>query len=115
MGLHVAPQTRPLAKFLRGRSAGLHDLDHGHRSENDALDDVDLLAIAGILTDSASSLLGALVGDTIVRPTSALGRGRGRALSTNAERIVGGRVHFSLMDAVEVRAEILAWLDTDRQ
>lgn len=111
-GLHIAPQTRSLASFLHGRSAGIRDLDQGGLTEGTALDDVDVLVIAGVITASSRNPIGALLGDSIVRPRSALGRSRKGSLATNAERMVGGVNHFSLTDAPEVRDEILAWLDT---
>ncbi len=109
-GLSAAPQTLALARFLGGRSAGLRDLDHGVPSEDGALDGVPVLVIAGVITTSVGNPVGVLFGDAIVRQPSALGRRRRRSLPTNAERVVGGRNHFSLTEAPEVRDEILAWL-----
>ncbi len=93
--LGKAPETRPLATLVNGSSPGIKDLRHGYllsddwdgRDQDNCLadhrSDVPLLAgachytVGATVTADPASPLGGLVGDLLVRPTSAHGR-RGR-------------------------------------
>jgi hypothetical protein len=93
--LHAVPETRPFARFLRRRSAGIRDLRRGSLVDEDwrdqdpdalrakALAEVPLLEhathyfVAATVTRSAEHPVGRLLGDTLVLAPSASGRSRG--------------------------------------
>ena len=90
--LHLAPETRPFARFLRRRSAGIRDLRRGSLVDEDwrdqdpdalrakALTEVPLLAgathcfVAATITRNGSHPVGRLLGDLLVLAPSASGR-----------------------------------------
>src|SRR3954452_12336095 len=94
--LFSAPETRPFARFLRRRSAGIRDLRRGSLVDEDwrdvdpdalrakALAEVPLLDgathcfVAATITRSADHPLGRALGDTLVLAPSASGRSRSR-------------------------------------
>jgi len=129
-GLRLAPETRPLGKFLDHRSAGIKDLRFGAIREDDwngadpdtlltdivgdyaAPDDVDQHFVAGVVTAAPTHPLGVLVGDLIVRIGSGTGRGRRRRVEATDVRVLGGRRHFDLVHDPAVHEQVRVWLST---
>lgn len=124
--LHLAPETRPFARLLRRRSAGIRDLRRGslvdedwHGRDPDALRarasrEVPLLPtathcfIAATITRSAKHPLGRLLGDTLVLSPSASGSKAGYAREHGLE--LGGTHHLALLDHPAVYEQLHAWL-----
>ncbi len=107
--LKLFKETRPLAAFLDGRSAGIKDLRHGVDKRPTG---VQYHAVAGAVTTHPTHPLGVLVGDLVVRINSALGTSRqlhGEPLSTV---VVGRRHHANLLNDSEVTSHIRTWLST---
>jgi len=126
--LRVAPESRPLARFLNHRSVGIKDLRFGAIVEDDwrgaepdtflrntvghltPLVGVDHHFVAAVITSDPTHPLGALFGDLMVRAGSGTGRGRTRHIQATEVRILGGRRHSSLTHDPEVQDQVLAWL-----
>jgi pimeloyl-ACP methyl ester carboxylesterase len=128
--LHLVPETRPFARFLRRRSAGIRDLRRGSLVDEDwrdhdpdalrakALAEVPLLEnathcfVAATVTRSETHPLGRLLGDTLVLSPSASGRGRGRRVGFAAEDgfALGGTHHIALLNHPEVYNRLRTWL-----
>ncbi|HEU4320613.1 MAG TPA: alpha/beta fold hydrolase [Acidimicrobiia bacterium] len=111
--LGLFKETRPLATFLEGRSAGIKNLGYGadHRPDR-----VRHHAVAGVVTTDPGHPLGVLVGDLVVRVSSALGQSRGDRAGSSDVLVVGGRHHADLLDDPEVVAHTRRWLaPTPRQ
>ncbi|HSF84406.1 MAG TPA: hypothetical protein VLG28_01940 [Acidimicrobiia bacterium] len=123
--LSVAPETRPLAEFINGRSAGIKDLRFGAIAEKDwanahpdALlrntvgdhllpDHIRHHFVAGVVTDDPDHPLGALVGDLMVRRTSATGHPR---LEPTNVVTLGGLRHSDLRHDPRVIRHVMEWL-----
>jgi len=118
--------SRPLGEFVDGRSAGIKDMRHGsiHREDPghhgpDAttpvsvvprLDGVRHHHAASVVTGSASDPIGVLVGDLVVRVTSATGVGpHGRVESDNV-RVFGGLNHLAMLHDGAVVSQVREWL-----
>ncbi len=107
-GLGVLPETRPFARFLDRRSAGIRDLRHGF-----LLDEVPLLEgpthcfVSATVTRSPEHPLGRLVGDTLVLARSASGRDR---LQFHHGLELGGAHHLALLNHPAVHEQLLTWL-----
>jgi pimeloyl-ACP methyl ester carboxylesterase len=128
--LHAVPETRPLARFLRRRSAGIRDLRHGSLVDDDwsgrdpdalravACREVPLLEgathcfVAATITKSGRHPLGRLLGDCLVLESSASGRSRTRRIPFQAEHglHVGGTHHIALLNHPLVYERLRAWL-----
>jgi hypothetical protein len=128
--LHALPETRPLANFLRRRSAGIRDLRQGSLVDTDwrdrdpdalradACEEVPLLEgathcfVAGTVTANPRHPVGRLVGDYLVLESSASGRGRSRRIPFEAERglVVGGTHHLALLNHPAVYERLRDWL-----
>jgi dienelactone hydrolase len=128
---HAVPETRPFGRFLRRRSAGIRDLRHGSLVDRDwegrdpdalrvaACEEVPLLAgaahcfVTATVTRDARHPVGRLVGDALVLPASAAGRGRTRRIPFRAEDglHVGGAHHLALLNHPAVYAQLRGWLD----
>ena len=126
------PETRPVASFLRRRSAGIRDLRQGSLVDEDwrdrdpdalraaACQEVPLLDgathcfVSATVTHSAAHPVGRLVGDILVLVPSASGRSRTRRIPFRAEDglHVGGAHHFALLAHPEVYAKLREWLAT---
>ena len=129
--LHAAPETRPFARFLRRRSAGIRDLRRGSLVDEDwrdqdpdalraqgACTEVPLLDgathcfVAATITRSPKHPVGRLLGDILVLTPSASGRSRARRIGFDEETgsTLGGTHHFALLNHPEVYAQLREWL-----
>jgi pimeloyl-ACP methyl ester carboxylesterase len=128
--LHLTPETRPLARFLRRRSAGIRDLRRGSLVDEDwrdqdpdalrakALTEVPLCEgvthcfVAATITTSGTHPVGRLLGDALVLTPSASGRSRSRRIGFDEEygMTLGGAHHLALLNHPEVYAQLRAWL-----
>ena len=108
--LMVAPQTKPLAGFLGSRSAGIRDL-HSGVDLPPSFDGIEHHVIAAVVSSSAESPVGSIIGDLVVRPASALG---GVRLLVDNQVIVGGRRHFDILDDPSVVDRVLGWIEPAR-
>ena len=128
--LHAAPETRPFAKFLRRRSAGIRDLRRGSLVDEDwrdidpealrgqALAEVPLLEnachcfVSATITRNPKHPIGRLLGDTLVLSGSAAGRSRSRRIGFEDEFgfALGGAHHLALLNHPEVYAQLRDWL-----
>jgi pimeloyl-ACP methyl ester carboxylesterase len=110
-GLGLFKETRPLAAFLEGRSAGIKDLRHGVDNRPEG---VQYHVVAGAVTTRPTHPLGVLVGDLVVRVGSALGRGRHRRVESSNVLVVGGRHHAGLLHDPGVISHTRGWLAEPR-
>ena len=128
--LHAVPETRPFARFLRRRSAGIRDLRHGSLVDRDwdgcdpdalraaAIAEVPLLEgaahffVAATITRDERHPLARLIGDALVLGPSAAGRGRTRTIPFRAEDglHVGGAHHLALLNHPAVYERLREWL-----
>jgi pimeloyl-ACP methyl ester carboxylesterase len=128
--LHAVPETRPIAKLLRRRSAGIRDLRHGSLVDADWRDrdphalaavacrEVPLLEgarhcfVAATVTRSSGHPVARLIGDWLVLEGSASGRGRARRIPFDAEygMHLGGTNHIALLNHPAVYERLCAWL-----
>lgn len=121
------PETRALASFLNTRSAGVKDLRFGAVLDEDWRDcdpdeflrdrcrEVPFLPNAVyhfVATSAAPRAVGLLIGDSLVRPRSAAGRGRSRQVPFEAAHGVTltGLNHFDLLNHPLVYDKLLEWL-----
>ena len=128
--LHTLPETRPVARFLRRRSAGIRDLRQGSLVDEDWRDrDPDTLRaaacrevplldgathcfVSATVTRSPKHPVGRLVGDLLVLVPSATGRSRTRVLGFEDEYglHVGATNHIALLNHPAVYEKLHAWL-----
>jgi pimeloyl-ACP methyl ester carboxylesterase len=128
--------TRPLARLVNGRSAGIKDLRFGYLVEEDwrgrdpdalladnrhdipFLDSATHYFVAATLTRSPHHPVALLLGDTLVRFPSASGRGTPRARRIPFRdahgRHVGAMSHMRLLNHPAVYAQLRAWVDPRR-
>jgi pimeloyl-ACP methyl ester carboxylesterase len=124
------PETRPLARLVNVRSAGIKDLRYGACVEEDWCDcdadelltdrchDVPLLPgarfyfIAATISRRPGDPAGAILGDLLVRVPSASGAGRRRRVPFAIEdgHRVDGLTHFDLLNHPAVYDQIRIWL-----
>ncbi|MFC4376400.1 lipase family alpha/beta hydrolase [Nocardia halotolerans] len=124
------PETRPLSKLLRRRSAGIRDLRQGSLVDEDWRDlDVDALRaravrevplipgaehyfVTATVTHSPKHPLGLVIGDGMVLTGSGSGVGRTRRIGFEAGNglHVPGANHFSLLNHEAVYAALRGWL-----
>jgi pimeloyl-ACP methyl ester carboxylesterase len=127
--LAALPETRPFARFLRRRSAGIRDLRQGSLVDEDWHDrDPNALRaaacrevprivgathhfVAGTVTGRPGHPVGRLVGDWLVLQPSASGRSRTRRIAFQEEHglHVGGTHHLALLNHPEVYDRLRAW------
>ena len=123
--LTVAPETRPLADFINGRSAGIKDLRFGAIAKDDwAGVDPDALLrntvgehtlpkhirhhfVAGVVTADPDHPLGAVVGDLMVRTSS--GTARNHLAPTNVT-VLGSLRHSDLRHDPRVICHVMDWI-----
>jgi pimeloyl-ACP methyl ester carboxylesterase len=124
--LHLAPETRPFARFLRRRSAGIRDLRRGslvdadwHDQDADTLRararaEVPLLPgathcfVSATITRDARHPLGRLLGDLLVLGPSASGR-RAGFLDDDGLTLAGTH-HLALLNHPAVAEQLRTWL-----
>jgi pimeloyl-ACP methyl ester carboxylesterase len=128
--------TRPLARLVNGRSAGIKDLRFGYLVEEDwqgrdpdallednrhdipFLDSATHYFVAATVTESRHHPVATLLGDTLVRLPSASGRGApvARRVPFRDEHghHVGAVSHLRLLNHPAVYAQLRAWLDPGR-
>jgi pimeloyl-ACP methyl ester carboxylesterase len=131
-GLALLPETRPMSRFLRRRSAGIRDLRQGSLVDEDwsdrnpdtlraaACQEVPLLEgathcfVAATVTRSPRHPVGRLVGDYLVLVPSASGRSRKRRIPFKDEHglQIGGANHFALLNHPDVYPKLRSWLAT---
>lgn len=121
------PETRGVAKFLNTRSAGVKDLRFGALLDDDWRDcdpdeflrdrcrEVPFLPEAVyhfVSTTAAPRAVGLLMGDHLVRPTSAAGRGRSRRIPFEDAHglTLTGLHHFDLLNHPSIYDKLRAWL-----
>lgn len=136
-GVHTAawlltrfPESRPVARLLTRRSAGIHDLNFGALVEEDWRDvdpdalphdsctDVPFLPhadhyfIGATVAREHGNPLADILGDLIVSYRSAAGTGEKRRLPFGAGhgRHLGGLHHFDLLNHPAVHDQLCAWL-----
>jgi len=128
--LHAVPETRPFARLLRRRSAGIRDLRRGSLVDRDwegcdpdalraaACAEVPLLEsamhgfVTATITRDERHPLGRLAGDALVLVASASGRSRTRRIPFRAEHgmHVGGAHHLALLNHPAVYERLREWL-----
>ena len=129
--LGAVPETRPFARFLRRRSAGIRDLRQGSLVDADwrdcdpdalravACQEVPLLEgathcfVAATVTRSGRDPVGRLLGDCLVLQPSASGRSRTRRIPFDDEygMHIGGTHHLALLNHPRVYDRMLRWLE----
>jgi pimeloyl-ACP methyl ester carboxylesterase len=127
--LHLAPETRPFARFLRRRSAGIRDLRRGSLVDEDwrdqdpdalrakALTEVPLLEgathcfVSATITRSDRHPVGRLLGDMLVLSASASGRRIGFVDENGLT--LGGTHHLALLNHPRVAEQLREWLARD--
>ena len=125
--LHALPETRPLARLLRRRSAGIRDLRSAALVDADwegrdpdalravacaevpLLEDATHCFVTATVTRDRDHPVGRLVGDWLVLAPSASGRGRVPFDPANGLH-VGGAHHLALLDHPAVYAKLGEWL-----
>lgn len=110
-GLGLFKETRPLTAFLEKRSAGIKNLRHG---VNNRPEGVQYHVVAGAVTTEPTHPLGVLVGDLVVRVSSAIGRGRRHQGASSSVLVVGRRHHANLLHDPEVISHARTWLAPSR-
>jgi pimeloyl-ACP methyl ester carboxylesterase len=124
--LRLVPETRPVARIVDGRSAGIKDLRYGACLEEDWCDcdpdelltdrcrDVPFLEHATFYFVAATlnGVTGEVLGDLLVRYPSAAGSGRRRRIGFAIEngRRLGGLTHLDLLNHPAVYEQMRAWL-----
>ena len=128
------PEGRPIATVLKTRSAGIKDLRFGAITEDDWRNcdpdaigpdpcrDIPLLrharhhCVMATLRPSEEGLFANTIGDVLVPPWSASGRGRGRLsrsipFDPDDSLHVPGASHFALLNHPRVYDQLKVWLD----
>jgi pimeloyl-ACP methyl ester carboxylesterase len=107
-GLNAFPESRPFARLLDRRSAGIRDLRHGF-----LLDEVPLLDgpthcfVSATITRSPKHPVGRLLGDVLVLAPSASGHG---SLTFHDGLELGGTHHLALLNHPGIHERLLIWL-----
>jgi hypothetical protein len=124
-------ETRAVAELLNRRSDGIKDLRFGALLDddwsdvdpdeflNDRCGEVPFLPTATyhfVATSAAPSAIGLLVGDHLVRPSSASGRGRRRTVPFLPDDglVLTGLHHFDLLNHPQIYARLRDWLGDRR-
>jgi pimeloyl-ACP methyl ester carboxylesterase len=130
------PETRPFAKPIKLRSAGVKDLGYGYVVDEDwrghdpdafgantgtvvpFLQSANHYFVAATLTRDAEARFGRMVGDLLVlRPSAWSHEGRGERLEFPIEQYshLGGATHFDLLNHPAVYAQLKRWLTAGRE
>jgi pimeloyl-ACP methyl ester carboxylesterase len=106
------PESAPFGRILDQRSVGVLDLVEGLRDDAPPLPHVRYHLVSATLSRSPRHPVGRVVGDLLVRPGSAYGRGRRRpGLFPDADELHVPRAgHFDLLNHPDVHAALRAWL-----
>jgi hypothetical protein len=114
--LRIARTSRPLSDFLETASAGIKDLEDGAAvsrawEEASAIPPGDSVGIrqhfvAAVVTGEPGHPFGVLVGDLVVRVSSAAGH----TLAPDNVHVLGSRRHFDLLSDADVIAQTVEWL-----
>jgi len=105
------PESAAFGRILDWRSQGVHDLVEGLAEDVPPLPHARYRLVAATLTRSLRNPVGAFAGDLLVRPPSAYGRGRGRALFPDADVLHLPRAHhFDLLNDARVDEALRGWL-----
>jgi hypothetical protein len=129
--LGAVPETRPFARFLRRRSAGIRDLRQGSLVDADwrdcdpdalravACQEIPLLEgathcfVAATVTRGGRDPVGRLLGDCLVLQPSASGRSRTRRIPFEEEygAHIGETHHLALLNHPRVYERMRGWLE----
>jgi len=106
------PEAAAFGRILDQRSVGVHDLVVGLAEEVPPLPRARYRLVSGTLTTSPRHPVGAVLGDLLVRPSSAHGRKRGQAdLFPGADVLHVPRAgHFALLNHPDVHRALGEWL-----
>jgi pimeloyl-ACP methyl ester carboxylesterase len=135
-GLAGLPETRPIAKILNARSAGIKDLRYGALVEDDwckrdpdalltdscgdvpLIETADHYCLCATVTRDPGAPLGRVLGDLLVLYPSSSGRGgrRGRRIPFGEQngRHVGPATHFHLLNHPLVYEQLRTWIGSCR-
>lgn len=108
-GLIAIPVSRPLGRFLEGRSRGIKDLGMRRPAGNDLAPHIRQHFMAGVVTADPSHPISSMVGDLMVRPSS----GTGGVLEPDNSEVRGGLRHFDLLHDQGVIGRVLGWITTE--
>ncbi|OBI98868.1 hypothetical protein A5660_04015 [Mycobacterium alsense] len=126
------PETEGLAWFLNARSSGTKDLRYGALLDEDWSEcdpdeflrdrchEVPFLPGAVyhfVATSAGPRAVGAILGDRLVRPTSASGVGRSRRVPFEPDHglTLTGLHHFDLLNHAAIYDKLRHWLSTERE
>ena len=111
MALNLSKVTQPLAAIANARSRGIKDLRHGLRAKADAVS-VPVRLLAGHLADGeagmAAAMMGALLGDGLVLPSSASDRHLSGDVQREELRGIG---HMGLLNDPRAYEIVRRWWD----
>ncbi|MCL1595181.1 MAG: GPI inositol-deacylase [Actinomycetia bacterium] len=111
-GLNRFSETRPIGAFIDGRSEGIKDLGYGPIIDGDRTGLIRQLFVAGAVTMEPGHPVSAVLGDLVVRVSSATGQGRHQQVPATDILVVGGKNHGALIRDPDVRLGIRNWLTT---
>ncbi len=107
-GLKMATTTRPLADFFDGRSGGIKDLGFAKNEAGElAPSKARLYLIAGVATSNPRHLMGSVIGDWMVRPSSST---RPRGFKPDSKVVLGGVTHFDILNSPVAIEQVMDWL-----
>lgn len=111
-GMARLPETSAFGRILDWRSVGVHDLVAGLAEDVPPLPHARYRLVAATLTGSPRHPVGHVMGDLLVRTSSAYGRDRwGGELFPGADVLHVGRTgHFGLLNHPEVHRALRDWL-----
>lgn len=113
--LRIARTSRPLSDFLETASAGIKDMEDG-AAVSRAWEEASAVPassagirqhfVAAVITGEPAHPFGVLVGDLVVRVSSA----SGRTLAPDNVHVLGSRRHFDLLTDPDVVGQVVEWL-----
>jgi len=109
-GLGLVEETRPLGTFISQRSAGIKDLRFGPDDATHQTAEIKRHFVAGAVTNEPGHPASVLLGDLVVRMSSATARGQQRRAQATNVVVMGGRNHRALVHDAEVHSKIRTWL-----
>ena len=111
--LNLLPESRAFGTILDRRSLGIRDLEQGLGEDVVAPPHVRYRLVSASLTRAPQHPLALVLGDMLVPPASATGRGprNGSELFPGAERVHLGRTgHFAILNHPDVHRALTRWL-----